>query len=77
MSFDKTTLTTAMILDAIIALGYLTYSAVLLLASVFASGFTSIVLYVLSGCLFLYVFVCFGNFSGILPGIFNTGLEDK
>jgi hypothetical protein len=25
----------------------------------------------------LYVFVCFGNFSGILPGIFNTGLEDK
>lgn len=66
-----------MILEAIMALGYLAYSAVLLLAAVFTLGFASIVLYVLSGCLFLYVFVCFGNFSGILPGIFNTGLEDK
>lgn len=77
MTVEKETLLTAMILDAVIALGYLAYSAVLVvLACTALSGWKALLALVAGLALFLYASIHGGLYSSVLGGGRTTCVEE-
>ena len=76
MNYDKSTIALAIILQTILGIGYLAYSACLLnLALTACSGWMSGILILISTFLFIYVLSSVGGFAGIVPRIGNTGIN--
>ncbi len=73
MQIEKISIVVAIILETVMGLGYLIYSAVCLVLAVTSShGWCSILLLTFSLFLFVYALVSFGGFSATLSRIDNT-----
>jgi len=75
MQVDKDVAIIAMIMDAILGLGYMTYSSALLIAASLISGTASMILFSLSAILFIYAGVRFGGFQTLFSGISDTSVK--